>query len=654
MIGPMIVPVPELPGTGRGTLTRMCGIAAILRTDDGPIPQSWVDLLVRSIAWRGPDGHRVLRIAHPGFHCVLVHHRLAVIDLEGGSQPMVLGPADEPELAVTFNGCIYNHRALRIALERLGHRFHTDHSDTEVLLHGYRAWGDQLVNHLEGMYAFALIDVARRTMVTARDAMGEKPLFTAHAARSRGAVCIVGSDPRSISAVMHAALDPGGGNSIDSSLRPSMHCSAEALARYLLLGYSPAGETLFGPAAAPVREVPPGGRGVITAREAIAGADLQAAERDPAQWFDAMLARAVDERLDADRPTGCFLSGGVDSSLIARYAARARPDLPTYCVRMPDPRLDESAHASAVASHLGTSHTTLDTAARNPAHDLDALIRAMAAPFGDSSILAAHLVARAASEHIVVALTGDGGDELFFGYDRYRGADFLARHAWWLRACPVRPDNPSPPAGMRRRLGRMAAAARDHRLLGSLALEAIFPLPMLRRMITAPLSSACFPYSEPGGSALRSADLTGYLPGDLMRKGDVATMISGIEARAPFLDHRIVHAATTLDIRAIQHNRPKALLRSIAARHLPHAIATRRKQGFAVPLRDWLREPHHPLGRMAREMLSDRQAFAGLPIDCDVVGTLLRDHAGGRRDHAHRLFTLLTLALFAAHTRAPI
>jgi asparagine synthase (glutamine-hydrolysing) len=426
----------------------MCGFCCIVTTDDPP-PDAVVDHVAAALAHRGPDDQGVIRhvvddALHPR-HVALVHRRLAILDHEGGRQPMT---TTDGRLTVVFNGCIYNHRALRAELEQQGKHFTSDHSDTEVLLLGYEQWGSDLPARLEGMFAFVILDRAANTLFAARDRTGEKPCFISRS----GEHMVIASERAAVRAAADRASvsDADGSAAVVSYLRWGGVDFRTWLDGTAML---PPGRSIT-MALAPRLEDP-----APTSYWSPPRRTISAQEEVDLDQFETLLSDSIERMLEADVPLGCFLSGGVDSSLVAALARSRVPDLATFCVRMPDPRYDESAYASRVAAHLGTEHTTLD-AAIHPAADLVELIETVGEPFGDSSLLPTHWVSRAAREHVTVALAGDGGDELFAGYERHLAMGLLANWAPLLRLLPRGSFARAHPKSRRRKLGRLADAAR--------------------------------------------------------------------------------------------------------------------------------------------------------------------------------------------------
>ncbi|MGI9012865.1 MAG: asparagine synthase (glutamine-hydrolyzing), partial [Phycisphaerales bacterium] len=528
----------------------MCGIGGILRTDGTRIPDEWLDAIDTEIAWRGPDGQgrfhdHVEWIDASGTRrrvdVAFVHRRLSIIDHQDGCQPMVSERGrneHEGLVAVVFNGCIYNHRELRSQLESRGHAFATDHSDTEVLIHGWREWGMELAQHLEGMFAFALWDRSRRAVIVARDWCGRKPLYVlqrpgagdgcpgifAFASATNALMFDPVSQPRESDA---SAWWPGVSNYLARGYMENMH-----------------GQMLPGTT---VREHTPG---LIESFDAVGGCEqmLVPVERVKStsqsttvstQTIESLIEQAVQRRLEADVPLGCFVSGGVDSSLIAYFAKKHKPDLMTFSVRMPDERYDESRYATRAADHLGTVHHTLDVA-MNPAEDLVHLIKLLGQPFADSSILPTYWVSKAAREHVKVALSGDGGDEIFIGYERFLAAPLLAQHHRMLAHIPQWLGRNAHPKSKRAKLARLSVMARDYPSLGIAAMESIFTQSQIAALTDSkPHDPSRIEHDNSLYNAtarLRAFELEHYLPCDLLRKLDTASMAVALEVRCPFLD----------------------------------------------------------------------------------------------------------------------
>ena len=680
----------------------MCGIAGILVIHPPGlarpahplevIPERSLDVLDVSMAHRGPDGggrfrDRATRADGTVVDVAMVHRRLSIIDHAGGAQPMVHdgerlrpdlvyqageGPrvASEvervrPLTALVFNGCIYNHRQLRAELESLGHAMETDHADTEVLLAGYRAWGAGVCGRVidASMYAAGWWDRERAGLLLMRDFFGQKPLY-------------MSTDHDESPTRVVFSSDAGGVALAGTGLRPL----GESVASWITYGHAMGG----GPTAG-MRSVDPGQlvmmfdpetaddseRAAIRAMTPLPKAPFRSKSRSfmlasDRGWrrarirdVDALLCARVGERLDADVPLACLLSGGVDSSLISAYAQEIAGPITTISVRMPDVRYDESHHARHVAEHLGTRHVVVD-AQPAAAEDLKLLIETSGLPFGDSSLLPTYWACRAASEHAGVLLTGDGGDELFVGYERHLTAPHLnalsvvlalptwaAPARWWPARDPTTP------------LAKGARLLEAARRASYPALLAVFPPGEARALLgkgapRAPwLRSAQTPHEQAHG------DLSYMLPSDYLRKVDLASKAAAVETRAPFLDRRVLSACATLGAE-LHHGGRKALLRDVARKRLPVSIVDRPKQGFAIPVGEWFRTDFGGMRTLLRDHLESSDPFpglveAGLEIDLAHVARMLREHdeAGEAsrnpwhgRDHSQRLYVLLVLSIW--------
>lgn len=624
----------------------MCGIAGVLRVHppgNAPppleaIPESWLDILDDSIKHRGPDGHarfrdRAIRSDGSTVDVAFVHRRLAIIDLADGHQPMVSqrGRSDaEGLIAVVFNGCIYNHRELRRELERTGHHFETDHSDTEVLVHGYRQWGRGFPRSLDGMFAFALWS-PEKGLLLARDQSGEKPLYYADELPFPGIA--FASTPAALATLMKRELD----------VSPNFESSL--LTEWLRFGFG------RGTPSWDIQAVHKGASfqygGPDEPLERFCGDQGEPSEPLDVERTDRLLAASVKARLEADVPLGCFLSGGVDSSLLAWYAQRElgpSQRLKTFTVRMPDRRYDESEFGARAAAAIGAEHSSLDPCA-DPAADLVDLITRPGLPLGDSSILPSLWVSRAARSHVKVALSGDGGDELFYGYERHIADRWLRRNGTRLAMlAPFLPGS-AHPTTRRAKFTRLAHAARG---AGYLDLVAIFPQQDLEQL-RGPVP---LPVRQPAMQNGRWFDVTTYLPDDLLRKTDTASMSVALEVRAPFLSNELVSAAWhTSEATLMPRGQRKGLLRQVARRYLPAEIVDRPKQGFAIPIGEWFRSDYGGMKQLLMDHLNSTEPWGppslGIELNMKFVRRMLDDHMNERRDHSQRLYMLLVLSIWA-------
>ncbi|GAB4110606.1 MAG: asparagine synthase (glutamine-hydrolyzing) [Phycisphaeraceae bacterium] len=594
--------------------------------------------MLAHVLHRGPDGHGISE--HP--HCTLIHSRLAIIDALGGAQPMHAARRDNHgPLHLVFNGEIYNHRALRQKLVKHGARFQSDHSDTEALLHGYRLFGRELPKHLRGMFAFAIWDEDNRELFLARDRVGKKPLYL----RQTCDELVFASLPATL------VSDPMCTPEVDPS----------ALACFLRLGYPFEKSMIQG-----ISEVAPGHWMTVDSHGRV---QTQRYWRPPpisrtstsigaADSVEEVLSEAVAVRLEADVPLGCFLSGGIDSSLIAALAQRHLKEtgadpLMTFSVSMDDADFDETPHARAVAEHIGSRHTQLQADPYRFFDDMAELMRVAGEPTADSGILPSYWVCKAARPHVKAALTGDGGDELFGGYNRYRAMNWLARYGGMLRWLPrwcVRSARQRSRMGDLRRLLDAAAAGSQpsHQYASMIRLfdddQARSLMPSLAEHLSEPAVPDWPDEPDPGHAAMRW-DLEHYLPFDLLRKADRSSMAVALELRCPMLDTQVLDLACHLPSSVLMPDgRPKGLLRRVAARHLPESVIHLPKRGFSIPLGRWFRVKF-------RERLSDFLTSSDAPtvlgLEKNEVRRYLDEHLGCKADHTHRLFALLQLYLWA-------
>ncbi len=670
----------------------MCGIAGVLRIHEQgqpphpleAIPEARLDVLDEGIKHRGPDGQgrfrdRATRPDGTIVDVAFVHRRLSILDHEGGHQPMVhdgqrLRPdltyqpgeepkfahelcPDEPLVAVIFNGCIYNQHELRTELTQQGAEFETDHSDTEVLVHGWRRFGStdgrasEFQRRLRSMHAALVWDRKRAHIQPLRDMFGEKPLYRLPVVF--GSTFAWSSAPASLGALAKHAqvVHP---SSVRGWIRHGWHQRFTTIENSVVQEW-PASDDPTKEDGSPI----PGGFGVAH------WIDYAGTSKQPltAPRVESMIRNAVRTRLESDVPLGCFLSGGIDSSLITKFALDELGSMQCFTVRMPDAAYDESHHAKEAAEALGASLTVLDCR-DEPAQDLVQLIEGLGLPFGDSSLLPTHWVCRAAGQQVRVALAGDGGDELFAGYERHtlkpppRQFRFMSR---LIRPTLLPDHNPRSRLSKARRL---LAAVRSGD--GSLAAElsAIFPRAELQRLL-GPRDDGFVDAMQTlknRSRDIRIWDIDRYLSGDLLRKTDTASMAVPLEVRCPFLDPELAEAAIMAPKRDLMPNgERKGLLKQVAREYLPDHIVDRPKQGFAIPIGRWFREDYGGLRQLLYDHLESADPFpglveAGVEINMEFVRQMLREHdaAGQRsinpwhgRDHSQRLYMLLVLSIWA-------
>ena len=634
----------------------MCGIAGFfapgpLSADAAGVARAMGDRLQN----RGPDMRDEWLDEEAGI--ALAFRRLAIVDLTpAGHQPM---KSADGRWVIVFNGEIYNHGTLRDQLQAEGRApSWRGHSDTEVLLAAIVAWGvEKAVRSTVGMFAFALWDRETRALTLVRDRLGEKPLYYG----VQGGVLLFGSELKALQAHPNyrAGIDRG------------------ALALLLRVGYVPAPWSIHTgilklPAGTMLRlarptDVDAAPVAYWSVRDAaLAGAQqpLALGDTEAVDTLDRLLRQSVAGQRMADVPLGAFLSGGIDSSAtVAIMQALSPTPVRTFTIGLPDAALDESAEARAVARHLGTDHTELTVTAQEAQRVIPLLPTLYCEPFADASQIPTFLVSQLARRDVTVALSGDAGDELFGGYDRYRWAQkvaavplalrriggaalrMLPAEAWSALLAPVAPLLPDElRAGNRAdRLRKLAAVmgARSndevYRQMVSFWPEGASPALESREPATAFADS-------PGGlrdfeMRMMLLDLRTYLADDILVKVDRAAMASSLETRVPLLDHRIVEFALQLPLhQKMRGGQGKWVLRRLLDRYVPRALVDRPKKGFGIPIHEWLRGP---LRGWAEDLLSEERLRTGGFIDPAPVRALWRQHVEGNSDWGYRLWPVL-------------
>jgi len=601
----------------------MCGIAGIFR--GGPADREALLEETRGmaqlLAHRGPDDSGEFAYAAEGL--AFGFRRLSIIDLSpAGHQPM---ESASGRFVLIFNGEIYNFEELRAALPAPPP--FRGHSDTEVMLACFEAWGVRgAVERFAGMFAFAVWDRRERVLQLVRDRMGVKPLhygWTGGALHFASELKALWGLPRTI--------------------------DRAALADYLAYGFVPGPRTMF----EHIHKLPPGTilsvrAGEEDTRPAAYWSVAEVAQRgerftgsfdEALERLDALVSSSVRLRMIADVPLGVFLSGGVDSSLVAAMMRRhATGPVKTFTIGFTDPAYDEARHAAAVATYLGTDHTELYVTAEEAMDAIPAMAEVFDEPFADSSQIPTYIVSRLARQSVTVALSGDGGDELFGGYHRY----FLGRKLWAKRE--------RVPRLLRRPAGLLLAGMPSPRLRGiAQALRARDADELYAAMMTAGRlrrhlgrwSASSHGLSE----RMMLLDQLGYLPDDILVKVDRASMAVSLEAREPLLDHRLVEFAWSLPLEMkLEPLAGKKILRALLARQVPPALFERNKMGFGLPVGEWLRGP---LRGWAESLLEERRLREDGLLDPKLVRAAWRDHLAGR----NREPLLWTVLMFQAWRR---
>lgn len=635
----------------------MCGIAGFLTGASGASSGELGTVsaaMGASLQYRGPDDHGVWIDEDAGV--ALVHRRLSIVDLSpAGHQPMV---SANGRYIIIYNGEVYSHQVIRAELEKKGHSFR-GHSDTEVILASIAESGiEATISRLIGMFAIALWDRRERTLTLIRDRLGIKPLYWAKI----GGVFLFGSELKALHA--HPRFRP----QIDRS----------AVAAFMRHNYVPAPHTIyenvFKLEPGSILTLPWNGEPQITrfwnAREVaragmanpIRGSDIEITDE-----LEALLRDAVSRRMIADVPLGAFLSGGIDSStVVALMQSASTSKVRTFTIGFAEAAFDEAPHAAAVARHLGTEHTELIVSAQQALNVVSSLPEMYDEPFADSSQIPTYLVSAMTRKHVTVALSGDGGDELFAGYNRYQ----LATQFWrkisllpeplmrgaarsltslsteqWSRLFSIIPTGMKP-AHIGDKIHKLAS------VLGLRDSGALY-----RRLLTHWEPSQLMPGVKEAKGLLWDAsvarefadllprmqflDLVTYLPDDILTKVDRASMAVSLEARVPLLDHRVVEYAWRLpQSMKIRNGTSKWLLRQVLYRHVPQQIMDRPKMGFGIPLGEWLRGP---LREWAENLLSETRLRQAELLDPALVRRYWHEHLSGHRNWQYLIWDVLML-----------
>jgi asparagine synthase (glutamine-hydrolysing) len=629
----------------------MCGICGTVRLDGRPDPGPGVDGMLRALAHRGPDADGQWSDGT----CTLGHRRLSIIDLsDAGRQPLT---NEDGTIWLTFNGEIYNFQELRQELERAGHAFRS-HTDSEVVIHAYEEWGAAAVTRFRGMFALGLWDTRRRRLWLARDRVGKKPLVYAQL-HDRFVFA---------SEIQALVAHPDVPRDIDP----------RAIHEYFALGYVSAPKSAF----SHVRKLRPGhtmtldvGAGGVEARvETTKYWNLSYQPKRTLSFGDAgaalreTLTEAVRIRMISDVPLGAFLSGGIDSSIVVGLMAgiSSRP-VKTFSIGFADQRFDERDAARRVARRWATDHEEFvvepDAAAVVPD-----LVRHFGEPFADSSALPTYYVAKLTRQAVTVALTGDGGDESFAGYRRYRahrlaerlgripGAVTAAAAAGRLLAPSA--DRRSRMAGLRRffdgvgdepatRYARWIGASNGH--LDPRARAAFYREDFRRELAGADRENPLAPLFDDASAldpvdAAMQVDVHSYLPDDLLVKVDIASMANSLEARAPLLDQEVMELAAALPSEfKLRGGYSKRILKAAFSDILPPENATRPKQGFGVPVGEWFRGPLRPL---AGDTFLAPDAALARYLEPEAVRRCMDTHVAGTADNGYVLWNFLMLELW--------
>jgi len=611
----------------------MCGIAGYYSERDFGEPV--LQAMTRALRYRGPDAEGFFSTDKIHFG----HRRLSVIDVAGSAQPLF---NEDGRVALVFNGEIYNFQALRTELAAAGHRFRT-HGDSEVLVHAYEQYGHDMLLRLSGMFAFAIWDEAKQSLFVARDHLGVKPLYYYW----DGSVFVFGSE---LKAILH---HPAVRRDID----------LDALGLYLECQYIPAPRSIY----KFIRKLK-AGHFLVLAQGKLSESSywvpdysqkLDIDENEAIDLVEAELRKSVGSMLVSDVPLGTFLSGGIDSGLIAA--------LMTDCLAKPvdtfnlgfagDTLLSEHKEAQSVATHIGSRHHALMIEPGAVLNAFESWVDVFDEPFGDQAALPTLLLSQLTRQHVTVVLTGEGADEIFAGYSNYRKRVREDRLVSLLGAkwSPLPHLVPHLPSLLRKdRILKAVAKPRSRRYV---TIPNIFDESLRQSLLTEVfrerLTEQMADYAEGFYRECNSpyymdkimyVDARLWLPDDLLTKVDRATMAHSLEARVPYLDHHFVETCARLDPHLKQRDRTqKYILKKVAERYLPREIVHRSKQGFVMPLHQWL---GGELKSYLNECLSETGLLARNLFKPAAVRRLLDQHHSGRKNHSTRLWALLVLELW--------
>jgi asparagine synthase (glutamine-hydrolysing) len=615
----------------------MCGIAGMIGRREEVIDAADIHRMCQTITHRGPDDEGIMARGPAG----LGMRRLSIIDLACGHQPI---HNEDSTVWTVFNGEIYNFLELRAELQARGHSFYT-HSDTEVIVHLYEEMGADCVNKLRGMFAIALWDETRQSLLLARDRLGKKPLhYALHNDR-----LLFGSEIKAIFAVAPELAEPDPG----------------ALLQYFYFGYVPDPQTAF----RQIHKLPPGQvlefvNGRISLRQywdvPSYGTFQPKSEEECLELLEAKLAESVRIRLMSEVPLGALLSGGVDSSIVVALMARESASaVKTFSIAFAEDKFNESHYARMVGEHFGTEHHEMVV---DP--DIEATIAYLTSmleePFGDSSMLPTYYVCRMARQGVTVALSGDGGDEMFAGYDRYEVAQKRNRFdgipEWMGNIYREHIHHRLPSGVLGRNLAWNASLGPRDRYLDAISFlparhreQSLFSREFLASTASLPDPLQAFrdyydqtPGNPDGLSRLLYLDTKTYLAGDILTKVDRMSMATSLEVRVPLLDHELVEWVASLPTEwKFRGSTRKHLLKRLAERlGIPSALLHRPKQGFQLPLETWMRGA---LKEKLLDVLTEPRTLQRGYFRPSVVRTLVDEHVRGRRNRSGVLWKMLIL-----------
>lgn len=622
----------------------MCGIVGFVNNSDSSVNRSVLEQMNAAILHRGPDEDGFYVKENVG----LAMRRLAIIDLSGGQQPIF---NQDKTKAIVFNGEIYNFQELRADLDKKGHQFYTN-SDTEIIIHLYDEYGVDCVQHLRGMFAFAIWDEVEKSLFIARDRVGKKPVLYSY--QPNGDL-IFGSEFQAL------LQNPSVSREIDN----------EAIHHYLSYLCVPAPLTAF----KQIRKLEPGhwliwkNGEIKTNRYWLPDFHnkIKITEEEAEEETLRLLREATKMRMIAEVPLGAFLSGGVDSSIVtALMAEQSDKSVKTFSIGFEEEDYSELKYAKKVAEHIGAEHHEF-IVKPNAIEILPLLVEHYGEPYADSSSIPTYYVSRETRKHVTVALNGDGGDESFAGYERYLAMRLsekyhkipsVLRKGLIENAVNLLPDSATKRRSKVKDIKRFVKAARLPKIERYLSLVNAIDKSSKENLYTedfknqvksadsAKFLKEWFDRSNGNGivDATMFTDQMTYLPNDLLVKVDIASMANSLEARSPLLDHKVIEFAASLpESIKLKGAENKSLLKKVGARLVPREVLYRKKMGFGVPIANWLRGELKDFLR--DNLLSEKFAKRGI-LKQDVVEKMINEHLSGEKDNYNQLWTILMLELW--------
>jgi len=609
----------------------MCGIAGGV----GPSAPSLqaLEAQLTKLEHRGPDDHGTY--VNQGISLGMC--RLAIVEIAAGKQPF---ESSDGKTKIVFNGEIYNYRELREELVALGHEFNGA-SESEVIIAAYRQYGPDFPNHLAGMFAIALFDQANDALILVRDRVGKKPLWFSK--RADGSILFASEVKALLAALPNRTLRKG------------------AVAEVMQFGYVNAPNSAF----TEVRQIPPATMAIWHHGDWSMRAywqpdyetEIQISYQDALVETKNQIEAAVARRMISERPMGAFLSGGYDSTVVTALMAKlSSQTVKTYSIGFDHPQYNEAEYASAVAKHLGTDHHQ-EIVKPDPALILQELAASLDQPFADSSFIPTYLLAKYARQEVIVALGGDGGDEVFGGYDRYIAAPLMQRANYLLAiAKPIASALSKGGAVNERKLKRIVSQLQAHPSLAAryASIMSLTQPTQISRLLKPEFNLAgandiyINDFKRVGVRdslhAMIRSDFEHYLPGDLLVKADLATMANSLELRSPLLDHQVIEWANSLPAKfKVAGRESKHILKDIARKLVPAELIDRPKMGFAIPRADWLR---NELRQVTHDLLTDEVARSRGWFDQHEIHKILSEHQSGQ-DRDSIIWPALCLELWA-------